>query len=173
MAQITSVTSESLQAQIRTLLPSQQGFGEDLQATNVITPVIDLTAAAQGTTTPEALQQALAFGSQTSYTVVNTTTTIANTPGFYRVYGTILSQNTASAGIVAITDGLATKTLFNVQCQTTNANLIEQLDTIIFLRSGDSVTAQSTNTACRIALTVRQVATVNGALVNPSGFTPQ
>ena len=32
MPQITSVTSESLQATVRRLLPSQVGFGEDLQA---------------------------------------------------------------------------------------------------------------------------------------------
>jgi hypothetical protein len=30
MPEIISVTSEQLQAQIRTLLPSQQGFGDDL-----------------------------------------------------------------------------------------------------------------------------------------------
>ena len=43
MAQLINLTSEALQATIRRLLPSQQGFGEDLQATNVVTPIIDLT----------------------------------------------------------------------------------------------------------------------------------
>ena len=51
MAEIVPVVSEALEAQIRDLLPSQRGFGEDLQASNVITPIIDLTAAAEGTTT--------------------------------------------------------------------------------------------------------------------------
>ena len=38
MPQITPITSEALQAKIRQLLPSQIGFGEDLQAQNVIVP---------------------------------------------------------------------------------------------------------------------------------------
>ena len=42
MAEIIRITSEALQATIRRLLPSQTGFGDDLQATNLITPIIDL-----------------------------------------------------------------------------------------------------------------------------------
>jgi len=46
--EIITVNSEELQTQIRDLLPSQNGFGSELQASNVITPIIDLTAAAEG-----------------------------------------------------------------------------------------------------------------------------
>ena len=76
MAEIVPVVSEALEAQVRDLLPSQRGFTEDLQASNVITPIIDLTNAAEGTTTPEILQTAMAYGSNTSFTVQNTTTTV-------------------------------------------------------------------------------------------------
>ena len=93
MAQITSVTSESLQAKIRELLPSQQGFGEDLQAQNVIVPIVDLTAAAEGSDVPLYQQQAIAFGSQTAFDVSNTTTVIANTAGFYRIFGVASVRN--------------------------------------------------------------------------------
>jgi len=86
--EIITVNSESLQTQIRDLLPSQNGFGSELQASNVITPVIDLTSAAEGSGLPLDLARALAFGSQTAFNIINTTTTIANSPGFYRVYGT-------------------------------------------------------------------------------------
>ena len=48
MAEITSVTSEALQRKVRELLPSQRGFGEDLQAQNVIVPIVDLTRSAEG-----------------------------------------------------------------------------------------------------------------------------
>ena len=47
--EIITVNSEALETQIRDLLPSQNGFGSELQASNVITPIIDLTAAAEGT----------------------------------------------------------------------------------------------------------------------------
>lgn len=40
--QIITVNDEKLQEQIRSLLKSQQGFGEELQATNVITPTVNL-----------------------------------------------------------------------------------------------------------------------------------
>ena len=85
MAQIISITSEALQATVRRLLPSQRGFGEDLQATNVVTPIIDLTPSAQGADTPTDLRRALGFGSITSFDVANTTTTLVNTPGFFSV----------------------------------------------------------------------------------------
>ena len=46
--EIITVNSEELQSTIRDLLPSQSGFGSELQASNVITPIIDLTATAEG-----------------------------------------------------------------------------------------------------------------------------
>ena len=95
MAQITSVTSEALQARVRTLLPSQQGFGEDLQASNVIMPVIDLTETASGSTLATNLQTALCFANE-EFDVSNTTSTIVNDSGFFSVIGTVTSQNDAA-----------------------------------------------------------------------------
>ena len=86
--QVKSITSESLEAAYRALTPSQDGFTEDLMASNTIIPVLDLTASAEGTTTPESLQQALAFGSQTAFSANASTVVVANTPGFYRIIGT-------------------------------------------------------------------------------------
>ena len=60
--EIITINSEQLEATVRDLLPSQAGFGSELQASNVITPIIDLTATAEGTTTPESLQQAISLG---------------------------------------------------------------------------------------------------------------
>ena len=60
--EIITVNSEALQTQIRDLLPSQHGFGSELQASNVITPIIDLTAAAEGSGLPSYLQTAVSFG---------------------------------------------------------------------------------------------------------------
>ena len=49
MSQIIPIVSEALQATVRRLLPSQNGFGEDLQASNVIVPIVNLTPSAEGT----------------------------------------------------------------------------------------------------------------------------
>ena len=58
MPQIIDITSEAIQATIRRLLPSQKGFGVDMQASNVITPIIDVTRTADGTQLPAELQYA-------------------------------------------------------------------------------------------------------------------
>jgi len=177
MAQITSVTSESLQAKIRELLPSQQGFGEDLQATNVITPVIDLTSAAEGSGVGENLQTALAFGSITSFSVANTTTTLANSAGFWRIFGNFnATTNSGGARILdlSITDGVSTKIITKVQTASVSGGQVDlPFDFVVFLRAGDSVTATSNNNAAHVMGCYRQIADVNGVLVNPVGFTPQ
>ena len=178
MAEIVPVVSEALEAQVRNLLPSQRGFGEDLQASNVITPIIDLTAAAQGTSTPQYLQTALAFGSQTSYLVNNTTTTLVNTPGFYRVFGVLnaWAQGAANGGgNLALTNGLSTKQLFQVFVDNgaTEDLISEAFDFTVFLASGESLTGTSDAGNNFLRVTVRQVADVNGNLVYPVGFTPQ
>ena len=178
MAQITSVTSESLQAQIRRLLPSQQGFGEDLQATNVITPVIDLTSAAQGTTTPQYLQTALAFGSQTSFDARSGTTALANTAGFWRVTYTISIKNAAAAdheSLLQISDGLSAKTIYGLESISAPDLQFQfiPVDFTVFLRSGDTLNIVNNVSSIVCLGSYRQVADVNGNLVNPSGFTPQ
>jgi hypothetical protein len=174
--QITSVTSEALQAQIRNLLPSQEGFGTDLMAQNVIVPVIDLTAAAEGSSVGENLQTALAFGSQTAFNVQNTTTTLMNSTGFWRLTGCFMTSAIASANpsiSLSLTDGLATKKIFEiVDNQDAGNSFGFDYDKIIFLAAGESLSCTSAAYSSFIG-SYRQIADVNGALVNPSGFTPQ
>lgn len=177
MAQITSVTSELLQAKIRELLPSQQGFGEDLQASNVILPVIDLTSAAEGSDVPDFLQQSIAFGSQSAFNVNGTTTVIVNTTGFYRIFGVATVGNNSTIDISAsftMSDGLSTKTVWEVDSKTyATAYLAVPFDFTVFLAAGESLSATSSNVSTALAGSTRQVADVNGNLVNPVGFNPQ
>lgn len=178
MAQIRQVVSESLQATIRRLLPSQQGFTEDLQASNVITPIIDLTPTAEGSAVGTNLQTAAAFDSNTSISAINTTTTIANTAGFYELTGSLFavaSGTTPGEANISISDGLSSKKLLVADVDYTNNNTYFgfNFDIVVFLRSGDSVTASSSSTSCVAHVTSRQIADVNGTLVQPSGFSPQ
>jgi hypothetical protein len=178
VAQIISITSEALQATIRRLLPSQQGFGEDLQATNVITPVIDITRSAEGSEPPESLQFALAFGSQTSFNAAGSSQTLANAPGFYRVYGTSsvsVDNNQNGVTTFALDDGVASKNVWRHEVSNTSTSAAASVtyDFVIFLSAGDTLTA-TTNVADAILHgSTRQVADVNGNLTNPVGFTPQ
>lgn len=165
---ISTVTSEALQLKLRQLLPSQQGFGTDLSASDTIIPVIDLTRAAEGSDVPENLQTALSFGSQTTFFVSNAVNTVLiNTTGFYRVFG--MGGSTALGSLIFnLFDGATSKQFW----QLNNAQTQIQFDFIVFLRAGDSLRATATNANCRLDGSTRQIADINGTLVQPVGFNP-
>ena len=166
--EIITVNSEVLQSQIRDLLPSQNGFGSELQATNIITPIIDLTRAAEGTGLPEYLQNAINFGGATAFRTVNTTDTLANTPGFYRVVGT----STVSGSVVNafdMDDGSTTKRVWGQEGQS-SAVTTTNLDLFFWLPAGVTLSAVSTAVTCNITGSIRQVADSLATLTNPSGY---
>ena len=173
--EIITVNSEALQAQIRDLLPSQNGFGSELQASNVITPIIDLTSTAEGSSLPSYLQSAIAFGSLTSFDIANTTTTIASSPGFYRIIGVATVLSPSSSTNVAdfiMNDGSSTKIVWSIEAGVGASTdyLSEQFDITFFLRAGDSFEGKTDSTKSFIRGSVRQVALGDGTLVQPNGF---
>jgi hypothetical protein len=179
MAQIRSVVSESLEAQIRTLLPSQSGFTEDLQASNVIMPVVDITSAAEGSSVPEFLQTA--WDDSTNLTQVNNgTVTVVSTTGFYKVDLHLMYNPSGSltpAATIQINDGTATRIkVWQASSAITgvaSATVTNEDSFIVFLRAGRTLEAFSNATSIVMNVWTRQVADVNGNLVNPLGFTPQ
>lgn len=172
--EIITVNSETLQTQIRDLLPSQSGFGSELQATNVITPIIDLTSAAEGSTLPTNLQTALAFGSQTAFSVAGSNTTLASSPGFYRIVGAMAGRSISANNQVEIqlTDGVTTKVVYALfpDGASSAVGVSVNVDLTIWLAAGESVIVNSTNAACTFVGSIRQVADSSGELVNPSGY---
>ncbi len=175
---ISSVTSEALQLKLRQLLPSQQGFGTDLSASDTIIPIIDLTAAAEGSDVPEYLQTALAFGSQTAFSQTNGSSTIISTTGFFRIIGTAdiesPSSGTPRVAHITATDGLSTKTIWGMTRDPNGAFYMDALpfDFTVFVNTGESI-GVTCSSKCTLIGSTRQVADINGVLVNPSGFTPQ
>lgn len=178
MPEITRITSEALQATIRRLLPSQQGFGQDLEASNVITPIIDLTPTAEGSALPEYLQTALAFGSQTAFDRSTAgTDVIINTPGFYRVFGATTSKTSSTGNVLSefsMSDGLSSKVIWKVESD--NASDINVYGTVfdfnVFLQSGESLSIRVT-AGNNMSGSTRQIADVNGNLVDPSGYSSE
>jgi len=175
--EIITVNSEALQTQIRDLLPSQNGFGSELQASNVITPIIDLTAAAEGSGLPISLAQAIAFGSQTAFSANNSTTVIGNSPGFYRIFGTASAKTTSAIDQTAtftMTDGVSVKTVFNFTITDngggTENNIAVLYDFIVWLAAGESISATSSAIEVFNTGSIRQVADSQGQTVNPSGY---
>jgi len=173
---ISSVTSEALQLKLRQLLPSQQGFGTDLSASDTIIPVIDLTQAAEGSDTAEFLQRA--WDSSTDYDQVsNTTTTLINNTGFWQVdlNATMRYADANKFGAIQINDGATTNKIWQItNTAATEADTVTTMENkfIVFLRAGDSLEGVTDSVNVILDIWHRQVADINGTLVNPTGFSP-
>ena len=174
MGQEFVIKSTVLEDKINQLLPSQGGqqAGVDLSASTTIIPIVDLTESAEGSGLRQDLQQALSLTSVTSFAVNNTTTTIINTTGYFRIFGCSSITSSSSAGLIGrinLTDGTTTKSLIDFVSLLgsdvrTNNNLF---DFIVFLAAGDSCTVQATGANVSVVGCSRQIADINGNLVNP------
>lgn len=179
MPEITTITSESLQAEVRRLLPSQRGFGQDLEAQNVIVPIIDLTPTAEGSALREDLQVAWNHGSTTTTSRQNSpgTSTVVNTPGFWK-YSTTFSMLTDTAAgrfaDMSITDGLSSIVIHALltSADSSGENPMQlSFEGIVFLKTGEAITLSTGGTDTFGQVTVCPIADVNGNLINPSGFS--
>lgn len=171
MTQIREIKSEALQATIRRLFPSQSGFSEDLQATNLITPIVDVTPTAEGSQLQPYLQQALDF-SNSIFQAINTTVNISSTPGFYRLIGSVsnLGANDAT-GSIQIVDG-ATATTKIIYASSANASSTPaSFDIVVFLNAVQSLQIKSDDASLFATASSRQIADLYGNLTNPLGFS--
>lgn len=178
--QIINITSEALEAAYRVQVPSQAGFTNDLMASNTIIPVIDLSGAVSGASTSESLQQAISVdGDRFISTSSAAAQVVSTTTGFNRCFGNITFMQSDSAGSyqadLHLWDGI---TKFDVFHTAMNGGVSVQsfntlhFDFIYFAKSGVSLRYDGASFS-KIALSTRQIATVTGVLVNPTGFTPQ
>ena len=170
LAQEYFINAQNLENRVRELLPSQAGFGAgfDLSASTQIVPIIDLTESASGSDVRADLQTALSFGSQTAFDVENTTTTIINTTGYYRIIGTSMVNATAGAQHVDIilNDGVTDKVILAQRCLASSGISCIPVDITVFLGAGDSVKVEATGNAV-FQGSHRQIATISGELVSP------
>lgn len=182
MVQIRGVTSEPLEAKIRELLPSQDGFTEELSAQNLIVPVIDLTSAAEGSTLPDELNFAWDFSTGNAI-ISNTTTTLITNTGFWKVGFTYRDENTTNAGTPAflgklfVDDGSSQAVIWQMShtnTSSTNETIgFSSGEMYLFLNSGQELKCSVSSAFETMTVWYRQVATITGTLVNPLGFTPQ
>ena len=167
MGQEFVIKSDALETKINQLLPSQGGAaaGVDLSASTTIIPIVDLTESAEGSNLRQDLQKSFSLTSITNTQVRNSTVTLINTTGYFRVFG---ECTTGSGGnfLFRLTDGTTTKVLLSINSSTTNdSNLIFDFD--VFIRAGDSLVGVSNATSANAFITTRQIADINGNLVNP------
>ena len=112
----------------------------------MVIPIVDLTETAEGSALRQDLQTSLSLTSVTSFSVLNTTTTIINTTGYFRVFG---NAEMAGLGVISftLTDGFTSKILTRFLggsgASTNQDNNL--FDFIVFLKAGDSLTCTSSS----------------------------
>lgn len=172
------VTSEALEAKFRQVFPAQGGaeLVDDLYASGVIQPVIDFSSVAEGSVLPTELQQAYDFSTNESV-VENSSANIITTPGFWKISIAFAGESEAGNQNVRlfITDGFSTKNLWRITTANVGGTSSESdsftAERIVYVRSGDTVGVASSSTLLIATFNYRQIADVNGNLVNPLGFT--
>ena len=174
MGQEFVIKSKDIEDKINQLLPSQGGFqaGVDFSASTTVIPIVDLTETAEGSLLRQDLQRSFSLNSISAFNVRNGTSTIVSGTGYYRFFGNcncISSTSANRTGSFDVTDGTTTKRLLNfVQLiNTTPNNAIVPFDFIVFLEAGDSVTATSSSLDTILEGSTRQIADLQGNLVNP------
>lgn len=176
------VTDEALEKKFRDTFKSQGGaeLVDDLYASGVIMPVVDFTAAAQGSELRSDLQTAWDFAtSQLTVTANGTPQTMTTTPGFYKVNLVASTNDFARASVVTIAqivlfDGASTKPIWRwstVGQAGTAPQALTSAEFIVFVRSGDTLRAVKLASSEVLDVWYRQIADVSGNLVNPLGFT--
>ena len=168
MAQEYFINSQTLEDQVRKLLPSQGGAGAgfDLSASTQIVPIIDLTSAAEDSGLRQDLQTSFSHTNATPFLVSSGTVTIINTTGYYRIFGDWWSYtNTVNTGIIRLNDGTTTKNIIHIRNNSSGyaAQEHESFDFIIKLSAGDSCEIVVTN-AIEFAGATRQIADLDGNL---------
>lgn len=172
------VTTEALEKKFRDTFPSQAGAEliDDLYASGVIVPVVDFTAAAEGSALRSDLQSAMDFATAIDTRNTAGTTNLTTTPGFWRLFGTASLDHYAGAAErieIQIFDGSSYKSVFifnGTVVAGADEGVAVPLDFIVYVRSGDTLKLKVTNGGA-IAVAYRQIADVYGNLVNPLGFT--
>lgn len=174
MAQEFTIKSSNIEDKINQLLPSQGGFqaGVDFSASTMVVPIVDLTETAEGSTKRQDLQTAMSLTTATVVNTRNATNNIINTTGYYRCLINVYAEQTSAdvAGNMQITDGTTTKKLFGINVPASPSvtqALQDSFDVVVFLKAGDTLQASSNDNDVLISGSVRQIADVNGNLIDP------
>ena len=167
---------EAIEEDLNTNFPSQGQGNPPLyySLSEVVVPTYSINSVAEGSGLPQNLQIAWDFSTGHSEQA-NSSSVIINNPGFWLVdlNSTVFTGVSVSATFVTMTDGISLKTIWQskVVGGTSSVATSESDSFVIFLRSGDSVTAGSNSTNAYLNISYRQIATANGTLVNPLGFS--
>jgi|TARA_E500000081_G_C6124866_1_gene350171 hypothetical protein len=162
---------EAIEEDLNSNFPSQGQGNPPLyySLSEVVVPTYSINTVAEGSSLPENLQTAWDF-STGSVSVSSATSTVISNTGFWLVDFNIGCFNTGTSQVsLIITDGASNKLIFRLNTDTSSEYALSDR-TVVFLRSGDSLTTTA-NANSIIDIAYRQIASVNGTLVNPLGYS--
>jgi len=176
MAEEFIINSSAIETKINQLLPSQGGFqpGVDFSASTMVIPIVDLTETADGSTLRQDLQRAVGYNF-TSFTNNNATRTVLiNTTGYWQVQAYVGAIPVTNGNFVGfeLYDGTTYKVLYDYRASYNLSNIgqisanFHNFD--VFLSAGKSLTVTSALSSIRISGNIRQIADIDGVLINPS-----
>jgi hypothetical protein len=174
MAEEFVINSPLIETKINQLLPSQGGFqpGVDFSASTMVIPIIDVTESAEGSVLRQDLQSSFSHGSITSFNVANTTTTIINTTGYFRVFGTCsgtFAGGSTTTCQITLGDGSTDKVIYSqLGGVGFNSYFANNFDFLVFLKASDVVKVTSGGALLTFKGATRQIADISGNLVNPT-----
>mgnify|MGYP001502302978 FL=1 len=169
---------EAIEEDLNSNFPSQGQGNPPLyySLSEVVVPTYSINDVTDGTSLPESLQQAWDFSTGANQ-VINTNTDIITNPGFWLLQGAITTSDSSASvenGDIRIIDSTpTTKVIFRnaTDGNNTDAENRNNFSFIVFLRSGDKVNVLSSYNRVVVDIAYRQIADVNGNLVNPLGFS--
>lgn len=176
------ITDEALEKRFRDAFRSQGGaeLVDDLYAQGVIVPVVDFTAAASGQQLAENLQTAWDFSTGAAQITTATPTNIITNAGFWLVDLSYAGVRNLSSGretaTVDIFDGFTAKQVWAFTNNLSSGLAAESIGVleakfVVFLRANDVLRGKCQSSSSTLDVWYRQIATVTGDLVDPTGFT--
>lgn len=172
---------EAIEEDLNTNFPSQGQGNPPLyySLSEVVVPTYSINNVAEGTSLPSNLQTALDTSTTVTVRFSNGTSTVASNPGFYRVlvnYCIPLRGPSQENFYLDLTDGVTTAKIWSTgegNSTTNEDDSVSTFETVVFIRSGYSLRLHSVNGGGSgyISVSSRQIATANGTLVNPLGFS--
>jgi len=168
---------EAIEEDLNSTFPSQGQGNPPLyySLSDVVVPTYSINNVAEGSGLPENLQTAWDFS--TGYlSITNTTSTLVNNPGFWKVDLNWTFENSTSSqnASVFIDDGVTTKNIWRIftpSASQTGVQAVTDATFVVFLRGGDQLKGLTSTSRSNLDVWYRQIATTNGSLVNPLGYS--
>lgn len=169
---------EAIEEDLNSNFPSQGQGNPPLyySLSEVVVPTYSINNVAEGTSLPENLQTAWDFSTGSVQKTSAGATTFISNPGFWQIDLTV-SANTSTSdrgADISLSDGLTSKKIWDFGSEatggTTAATSSFESKFVVFVRSGDDVVVTG-DANLYLAIWYRQIADINGNLINPLGFS--